>query len=327
MKKLWQIVYVRHITYWITAYLFVVFSVLIYDNLLLGIKIATMVVLPAPFTVYSHFLVLKLFFNRRKYLLYGISVAVIVIITGFIVEFIFQIFFASPGSHTAGFLSALFYIISSTGLKYYSEGIQNQRRIQEIEFKQLQTEMQLLKSQINPHFFFNTLNNLYALSLEKADEVPDVILKISDLMRYVLDSNKKKSVRLSDEIEFIKNYTELERLRFEKKAKINLNMEGNIDSIEIPPMLFIPFIENSFKHGMKASVNGGFVSILFQVEDEYLNFTISNNKPASEKKPDDSTQMGLENIRRRLNLLYDGKYKLVIKEENEEYHTVLKIRI
>lgn len=327
MKKLWRNVYVRHITYWIIAYVFVIFSVLVYDSLLLGIKVATMVILPAPLTVYSHFWVLKLFFNKRKYLLYGISVTVIIIITGFFVEFVFHIFFASPGSHTAGFPSALFYILTSTGLKYYSEGLKNRRQLQETEFKQLQTEMQLLKSQINPHFFFNTLNNLYALSLEKSDEVPDVILKISDLMRYMLDSNKKKSVKLSDEIEFIKNYIELEKLRLEKNTDVNLSVEGNSVTIEIAPMLFIPFIENSFKHGMKASVNGGFVNILFQVNDDNLKFTISNNKPALKEKSDESTKMGLENVRRRLDLLYDRKYKLTINEQDKEYKTELVIEI
>ena len=327
MKIFWQNIYVRHTAYWIAAYVLVISAVLIYDDIVLGIKVATMVVLPAPVTVYLHFWVLKLFLDRRKYFLYGISAVAIIIATGFFVEFIFQIFFGNPGSHTAGFPSAIFYILTSTGLKYYSEGLKNRHRLQEIEFKQLQTELQLLKSQINPHFFFNTLNNLYALSLDKSDEVPDVILKISDLMRYVLDSTKKKTVPLSDEIEFIKTYIELEKLRLEKDADIKISVEGKIETIEIAPMLLIPFIDNSFKHGMKASINGGFVNISFLVDEENLKFIISNSKPVSVNDTNDSTQMGLENVLRRLDLLYNDMYELAVKEENEEYKTELRINI
>jgi sensor histidine kinase YesM len=325
MKNIWQNIYVRHVSYWIAAYVFVASAVLMYDDLIMGIKVATMVVLPAPVTVYLHFWILKLFFDRRKYFLYGISVVAIIIVTGFYVEIIFQIFFGSPGSHTAGFPSALFYILTSTGLKYYSEGLKNRHKLQEIEFKQLQTEMQLLKSQINPHFFFNTLNNLYALSLEKSEEVPEVILKISDLMRYVLESTNKKTVPLNDEIEFIKIYIELEKLRLEKDVKIKLDVEGNFERMEIAPMLLIPFVENSFKHGMKASINRGYVNIFFQVDEDEMKFSFSNSKPALVSNAVDSTQMGLENVRRRLDLLYTDKYELTVKEHDEEYKTELRI--
>jgi hypothetical protein len=327
MKLLWQNIYLRHIVYWIIAYVLVVLAVLMYDNIVLGIKVATMVVLPAPLTVYLHFSVLKLFFDRRKYFLYGLSVLAIIIATGFFVEFIFQIFFGSPGSHTAGFPSAIFYILTSTGLKYYSEGLKNRYRLQEIEFKQLQTEMQLLKSQINPHFFFNTLNNLYAMSLDKSDDVPNVIIRISDLMRYALDSTKKKTVPLNSEIEFIKNYIDLEKLRFEKDVDIKFSVGGKIEKLEIAPMLLIPFIENGFKHGMKASISGGFVNISFQANEDNLKFIISNSKPASVINTDESAQMGLENVRRRLDLLYNDKYELTVNEGAEEYKTELEITL
>ncbi|MEJ2507236.1 MAG: hypothetical protein P8Y81_13330, partial [Ignavibacteriaceae bacterium] len=137
----------------------------------------------------------------------------------------------------------------------------------------------------------------------------------------------KKYIKLSKEIEFIKNYIELEKLRLEKNANVNLSVEGKSDTIEIAPMLFIPFVENSFKHGMKASVNSGFVNILFRVEGNKLNFTISNNKPVLKEKSDESTKMGLENVHRRLDLLYDGKYKLTINEYDKEYKTELVIEI
>ena len=117
-----------------------------------------------------------------------------------------------PDSHTSGLGIAIMFIVMSTGFRYYGRGVKQQYLLQEAEFKRVQAELAVLKSQVNPHFFFNTLNNLYALSLDKSNRVPDVILKLSELMRYVLDSSQKKTVPLEDELRFIGNFVELERI-------------------------------------------------------------------------------------------------------------------
>ncbi|OGU56042.1 MAG: hypothetical protein A2V66_14875 [Ignavibacteria bacterium RBG_13_36_8] len=328
MKNLWNNIYLRHLAYWLAAFAVVFLSVFIHESSKMALEIATLIILPAPLPVYSHYYVLERFFANRKYLHYAVSFAVIIFISGLWCEYIFDLLFSDPGSHTSGYITAFFYIIISTAMRYSSEIIKNKYYVQEAEFKQLQTEVSLLKSQINPHFFFNTLNNLYALSLAKSEEVPSVILKLSDMMRYVLDTSKQKYVSLEKEIDFLKNYIELEKLRFEEKSKITINVEGKIDELKIAPMLLVPFIENSFKHGIGASHSGGFININIDFSDGFFNFSVVNSKPAdgiglNEK----SSKLGLANVQRRLELLYPDKHVINIKDTDQTFEVKLKISI
>ena len=325
MKRLWDNTFFRHIVYWISAYSAIFISVFLYERVEVGLQVATMIILPAPLPVYLHFYVLEKFFVNRKYWSYTASLTVIIFVSGLLGEYIFDIFFGQPGSHTSGYIMAFFYIIITTALKYFSEILRNKYRIQEIEFKQLQTEMSLLKSQVNPHFFFNTLNNLYALSLAKSEEVPTVILKLSNLMRYVLETSKQKFVALDKEIEFINNYIELEKLRLEQNSNVNFNVNGKTDNVIIAPMLLMPFVENSFKHGLNASSNGGFVEINIDIFDKYFEFVIVNSEPAQEIGNKDSSKLGLTNVKRRLELIYPDKHKLSIEDKNDTFSVKLKI--
>jgi len=328
IKKLWQNQIFRHGFYWFCTYAFVFLNILVWDTALTALKVTTILVLPGPVPVYLHFYVQRKFFEQRKYLPYIISLPIIILFSGFLIEVVFHIIEKTPGSQTSGIGTAIGYLIVTSGFKYYRLGVKQQYRLQEVEFKQLQTELALLKSQVNPHFFFNTLNNLYALSLDKSDQVPEVILKISDLMRYVLDSSKQKTVPLSDEVRFLESYLALEKLRLSGNTDVRMTVDGNLNGKHIAPMLLAPFIENGFKHGINKSVKGGYIHIDLKMNENDLSFTIENSKSRSaDPDQDDSSKLGLRNVKRRLELLYPDTHELSSREDEKIYRVDLGIQL
>jgi len=191
--------------------------------------------------------------------------------------------------------------------------------------EQFKIQLKYLKNQIQPHFFFNTLNNLYALSLESSDKVPNVIIKLSKLMEYVLyDIEGSKSVPLIKEIDYIQNYIEIEKLRFED-VEVNINLESNIDEVKVPPLLFISLIENAFKHG-GLNNNRLRIKINCKVIDNYLSFEIINNfvlSPTFNK----SKGIGLSNTKKRLKLIFKSNYFLEHQVKFNYYIIRLQIPI
>jgi hypothetical protein len=329
IKKIWQSsIILRHFIFWTSAFLSFFLTVLFIENFGLALRIAAFIIAPAPIPVYLHFLSMKLFFEKRKYVYYVISLIFILVLSGFIFERFFYFILNDPEGNTSGILMALFFVVFSTGMKYFKEGITKQYRFQEDRFKQVQTELALLKSQVNPHFFFNTLNSLYALSLEKSDQVPDVVLKLSDLMRYVLDSSNKKTVPLEDEVQFLKSYISLEQLRLPEKTDIRVSVKGDLQTHCIAPMLLIPFVDNSFKHGLSSSIGDGYIHVSITIERKNLHFQVKNSKPQPESR--DKTErpgMGLENVKRRIALLYPDKHQLNIADNPKSYCVELLLNL
>ena len=203
---------------------------------------------------------------------------------------------------------------------------------QELQTQTMQSELRFLKSQINPHFLFNTLNNLYALTLKKSDEAPEIVIKLSEMMRYMLYECNEKRVLLSKEINYIKNYLDLEKLRQGKNIEINFEVEGNISEQQIAPLMFIPFLENSFKHGLNNHISKGFVNIKLAVQDQLVYFFIENSKPSSSPAPNPNPNrksggIGLVNVKRRLNILYPDNYDLQISNNPKTYAVTLNINL
>lgn len=195
------------------------------------------------------------------------------------------------------------------------------RALREEQFK---IKLKYLKTQIQPHFFFNTLNNLYALSLESSDKVPDVIIKLSKLMEYVLyDIEGTKFVPLIKEIDYLQNYIEIEKLRFEN-ATVNINIESNIDTVKVPPLLFISLLENAFKHGGANNENLKIKINCKVIDSTVLNFEILNNFVLS---PDFKTKkgIGLTNTKKRLKLIFNNDYTLEHKIKFNYY--IIRIQI
>jgi len=225
---------------------------------------------------------------------------------------------------SSGFLMGF----SSTLFKIISDWVSHQNEKNELQRQSLQSELNFLKSQINPHFLFNTLNSLYALTLKKSDKAPEIVLRLSEMMRYMLYECNEPKVHLSKEINYVKNYLEMEKLRHGEKYKIDLNIEGNINGQMITPLLFIPFLENSFKHGMDQGLNDGYVNIDFKIAGEKLDLEVVNSKSKqlpialSKKK---SGGIGLVNVKRRLNLVYPEKHDLEIENKDDQFRESLDL--
>ena len=218
---------------------------------------------------------------------------------------------------------------SSTVVKIISDWVKHQRERTELQTQTMQSELRFLKSQINPHFLFNTLNNLYALTLKKSDKAPEIVIKLSEMMRYMLYECNEKRVPLSKEVNYIQNYLDLEALRQGKDVEINFEVYGNVGNQMIAPLMFIPFLENSFKHGLNHHINQGYVDIRLDVETADVRLRIENSKPDSVPLPEHprSGGIGLVNVRRRLNILYPEQYELNIENEPNSYAVDLKLNL
>ncbi|MBO2544663.1 histidine kinase [Salegentibacter sp. BDJ18] len=224
-----------------------------------------------------------------------------------------------------------FYVISFvTAIKITLDWLSASKRAARLEKEQLQTELRFLRSQISPHFFFNTLNNIYSLSLEQSKKASETVLKLSELMRYLLYETKDNKQPLDKEILCIQNYLDLERIRYGEQVKINMEVTGDIEGKKIPPMLFIPFIENAFKHGASKNIGDVCISIKLQVKQEDIYFKVSNTLPdkrINNKLEKESGGIGIENVKKRLALGYAEKdYNLEIYSKDENFIVALKLK-
>jgi sensor histidine kinase YesM len=187
------------------------------------------------------------------------------------------------------------------------------------------SELALLRSQVNPHFLFNTLNNIYSLVYKKSEDAPEAVMKLSSIMRYMLYDATSDKVLLEKEIEYLKSFIELQKLRLRQHDFVEITIHGESNGRTIAPMLLIPFVENAFKHSSKNAPNPG-IRIDLYIEPRQIRFTVANHIRKSADTPGDpSGGIGLHNIQRRLDLLYPGKHSLVITEDQEIFTVKLVI--
>jgi two-component system, LytTR family, sensor kinase len=200
---------------------------------------------------------------------------------------------------------------------------------QQLENEKLEAELRFLRGQIHPHFLFNMLNNLYALSLKKSDQTPGMILKISSLLDYMLHEAMSPSVTLQREIEVLQDYISMERIRYGDRIDIQTSITGDIDGKRIAPLLLFPFVENSFKHGASQELDNPRVNLAIRVLDDVLFMKLENSKSKilSERQTRDSGGIGCNNVRRRLDLLYPHAYELIIADEERLYAVDLKLNL
>lgn len=221
----------------------------------------------------------------------------------------------------------LLVFIFSTGIKVINQWLQSERRSKLIENEKLKTELSFLKTQINPHFLFNTLNNIYALAADKSDLTAPAVMKLSSIMRYVLSEAKNETVPLEKEIHFTNDYIELQKMRTTSQTCIIFTIAGNPNGQQISPLLFMPFVENAFKYGLSAREQSP-ISILLEIQKNHVYLKVKNNKhQGSVLKPDYNTGIGINNTKRRLDLLYPNKHTLVIDDEPASYTINLNIHL
>jgi sensor histidine kinase YesM len=210
----------------------------------------------------------------------------------------------------------VFIFIVAFSIRFY-------QKMKQIEVEQILTELTNLKAQINPHFLFNTLNGIYGLALTKSDKTADYISKLSSMMRYSLSEISAEKVPLENEINYLKNYIALQKIRLTTSTIVNFTVEGQIDSQKIPPLLFINFIENSFKYGVSNEMQTE-IKIALIVEENAISVYIKNDKVNQNAVPT-SHEMGLKNVKRRLNLIFGNNYSLEIQNKQTTFEVNLKI--
>lgn len=346
LNKSAQIKIILHVILWCTVIFFVIHDELGRKTGEIQLQdIAIYLYSFAVFAVVSYFNILFLiprYFLRKKYVLY-IGFLLTAIIGSSLFDLLIRetiwkhvlsesslIMNTSPGPteyviHLS--LSCATMVLVTSGIYIIGEWMRTHElalKYKEAEKEKIAAELKALKAQINPHFLFNTLNNLYSLSIEKSDKAPDVIVKLSDLMSYILYDCKVEEVALKNEMDFISNYLELEKNRFEDRVEINFQKEIDNPSLQIAPLLFIPFIENAFKHGFSSGKNR--IDILWQCREGIINFSIENNANQYEAESDNYKKgVGIENVKRRLELLYPKNHSVKITNGNERFSVELMI--
>ena len=193
----------------------------------------------------------------------------------------------------------------------------------------LRAELDALKAQLHPHFLFNSLNNVYAFALDNSPRTPETILRISSILRYVLYEGSVSRVSLKKEIEVLESYIELEKIRYEERLELNLNVRGTVNTQEIAPLLMLPLVENAFKHGASETMGTPWINIDLLVNGAEFTFKVSNSKPDTRAKTlqPPGTHIGLSNVQKRLHLLYTGKHTFRVHDEEDVFVVELKLTL
>ncbi len=266
----------------------------------------------------NHFILIPFFYDKKHYILYGLLLVVSI--------FLGACLKAYP--NWIGVYKMVSFLIYTTGTGmaafFLRRNLLIQRENAEKEKLQKDMELNYLKEQVNPHFLFNSLNSIYALSRQQSPETPDVVMQLSELMRYQLESSKKDAVLLKEELEFIENYLLLEEKRLSNRCTIEFSIDGDVSGLKIAPMLLIPFVENAVKHGAQSTNEQSKVDVSVALKNAALQFYVVNSKP-SVVPASKRNGMGLENVQRRLNLLYPKSHHLTINDREEEYRLKLSI--
>ena len=232
-------------------------------------------------------------------------------------------------------ISLNFIVFFAIAVKQIKRAFFIQQEKNELERKKLNTELRLkeaklklLKAQIHPHFLFNTLNNLYGLTMEKSDEAPGLVLRLSDILDYILYRCNEKKVLLIDEILNLQNYIEIEKLRYSEKLSITIDFPKETNNLQIAPLLLLPFVENAFKHGVSHNPGRAQITTSLKTRHTAMEFKIENSKnPAKPRIKSLSKGIGLSNVKKRLELLYPKKYKLEIDDKEETFSVTLSLEL
>ncbi len=222
------------------------------------------------------------------------------------------------------FLNIFFIVFVAVSIKFYKRWTEKEHRAQAVEKEKVEAELQMLKTQINPHFLFNTLNSIYALALKKSDQTAETVLKLSDLLDYILYKIDTPEVPISDEIHIVNNYIELEKIRFADRMDIDFTVDIKNNLVTIPPMLIIPFVENAFKHGVAKSLDKSWIKIALVESDDFIEIEVSNSKKQMEEK-ESGAGIGMENTLRRLKLIFEDKFVFEKNESRNKFQIKLKL--
>ncbi|MEO1052288.1 MAG: sensor histidine kinase [Bacteroidota bacterium] len=285
-------------------------------------------------TIYfnTHLLIPKLL-DRKRYVWYVVGVVVFALIWGpialYLERWADQNFFFDYSDPDEGPLPGVFVIalvlVMTTLINLSYKWFLQQNKITRIENDRLNIELSMLRSQINPHFFFNTLNNLYSLALEQSERTPEVILKLSEMMRYTIYDCKAAEVAIRHEVKYLENYISLQQIRLQGRGDVSFTHAVEDDELKVAPMLFIVLLENAFKHGIEKMTEQAYIRMHLKTDGKQLVFCVENNHESISGEGTFEGKLGLENVRRRLDLIYPERHKLELHDEKGVYKAKMTI--
>jgi sensor histidine kinase YesM len=299
---------------------------------MLGVSIISQFIL----TFVNNMYLLPKLFDHKRYLTYSISVlvgiAIVVYVRYTVNESIVMSLNRFPNLKLSGYflfiiVTTLVVFLITTGFYFFKQWFIERQKQDEIANQQLDTELKLLKAQINPHFLFNALNNVYSLTQVEPEKAGEMILKLSDVLRYMLYDSEKDKIYLEKEISNINSLIELHQIQYDNKAKINFVISGNIHDKLIHPMLLFPFFENAFKHGnLFQFETSSYIQANLAINNNQLNFTIENTFVENTSK-DKVGGLGIGNVQKRLQLFYHNMHQLIITKGEKIFKIDLKIQL
>jgi len=285
-------------------------------------------------------ILIRFLLKREKYMLYILTLGATWLVIAYINQFTFNhmsdriapdYLFISAYSITDLFKFSFVYLAITTLLKLsksWFSVLETQKELETVKREQIESELSALKSNINPHFLFNNLNSLYALARKNAEETPDYILKLSELMRYMIYETQDKWVPLKKEINYITNYLDLQKLRCQSDTSIHYSIRGEVDSQRIVPFLLIPFIENCFKHGGMNQSDFNFIDLDIRIETECIKMNLKNSIPVKPNiQINKNGGFGIENVKKRLNSHYQNQHELNLESNPEQFNVQLKLNL
>ena len=301
------------------------------------IRVGTTTFLTVLFYYFNYLYFIPKFLFRKKFLIYA-TVVIGSLIASCVIVDLYYYFVVSvvenwhhrpPFMFSRGMWIPLFPLLTAVAigisLRLAKEWARTEKERRELQNEKLISELALLKSQINPHFLFNTLNNICSLARKKSDDTEPAIIKLSQIMRYMLTDSRQDKVGLTDEVDYLNNFIELQKIRIGDKVDLAFNISGDISMIQVEPLLLIPFVENAFKHGISYKDRSS-IRIDLRADSAGMVFSVENTKPQPRDRSNlEESGIGLKNVRRRLELLYPGKHLLDIQDTDSKYKIMLKI--
>jgi len=292
-----------------------------------------------PFVYINLLVLIPWLLSNKRYLLYALSVAVLVPAAAQLNILLFDKWIDTvlPGYYFISYYSFFDIVkfmvayLSVTTLLKLSRGwfrlSDATLKLSELQKENAEAELKVLKSQINPHFLFNSLNSVYSLALNNSEKTPDTILKLSEILRYVIYETGNDFISLSREIKYLMDYIDLQKIRSDSRAVVNIDVSGETDGIMIAPMLLLPLVENSFKHGVKGSADKSFIKIEISSAGKDFYFSITNNKGVVDDVDlKDYKGIGINNVRKRLEMIYSGNQEFNVTDTGDIFKVEIKIK-
>lgn len=331
---------IQHFLFWLLSFriLLGVFAnsndFLLIDFIYTGVFISTILI---PVYLNLRLLIPKLL-SIKKYFLFVISFSVVLalsvifnhLVFSKLIDYIFPEYYFISYYDLIDIAKFILVFMALTSLLKLSKSWfflnETKKRLTQVETEKYRNELLALRSQINPHFMFNSLNNIYSLILSKSDKAPDAVIKLGNIMRYVIYDGSKDRVVLKNEIKILQEYIDLQNLRT-KKSEISFSFEIQNTEAKVAPLIFLPIVENGFKHGIKGDVENTYLNIVLKEADNVVTFKTENNKGIGEKIDNNQNKgIGIENVKRRLELIYPGNHEFHIFDEEDRFIVEIKIR-